>query len=79
MNVGTILRRREPKGDSYDRLRITGLFNTGENGMECVLAPVDEFGQSFLSAVDSLTFSEYEVEHEGTAEEQFAPWSGPVV
>jgi hypothetical protein len=75
MNVNTILARRDPQGDLYDRLVVVGYFDAGEYGTELVLQPADSFGSPFTASEQSVHRA-YGVEQEGV---DAKPWETPLV
>ncbi len=70
LEVGAILRRREPAGDAYDELRVVGSFDLGEGGWEAVLSPLD-FGETFSADVGAA-LRDYEIQSEAAPAE---PWT----
>ncbi len=47
IELGTVLARREPRGDDHDRLTVVGRLELGYGPAEIILSPTDAFGAAF--------------------------------
>lgn len=76
--VGTILKRREPHGDEFDRLRVVGEFDLGADhgGVEVVVTSANDFSENFTAAVQGIG-RDYELEASPAAAEPEAWETGP--
>lgn len=77
--VGTILKRREPQGDEFDRLLVVGEFDLGADsgGVEVVVTSADGFAENFTAAIDGIG-RDYELDASAAAAAEPEAWeAGP--
>lgn len=65
--LGSIWRRREPVGDdAYDRVRVAGIFQLQRGEFELSVVPLDGFGPTVSTTLDSLAAA-YTTTEDGAA------------
>ena len=52
--IGTRLARVEKQGDDWDAIRVSGVYDTGETGVELTVTPADTFGPVASVQADGL-------------------------
>jgi hypothetical protein len=70
VEVNTVVRLRDPRGDGYiyDRCEVVGVMDLGEAGRELVLAPLEGFGPTLLLAEEAVWAAGFDHDTEATRE-----------